>query len=62
MDPNATLEELRNHALNGDFDLAYECKNQIRDWIKNGGFAPTITPDFLNTLLLMYIRNLEGNR
>jgi hypothetical protein len=42
MDPNATLRRWRQALKDRDFDDASEAKKDLQEWIRRGGFAPTI--------------------
>jgi hypothetical protein len=40
MDPNATLRELIEAAVRGDWESMLEAANDLAEWIDKGGFPP----------------------
>jgi hypothetical protein len=40
MDPNATVRDLRSALEAGDLDAAKEAAENLRAWIRKGGFLP----------------------
>ena len=53
MDPNATLDLIRDAYLNKDFEgITYHIED-LRRWLNGQGFAPTLSPAQLDAFLNM---------
>jgi predicted ATPase len=54
MDPNATLQLLINALEEADMDTAREAARNLAEWVRGGGYMPSIDPpvfDFLLTVM-----------
>ena len=45
MDPNACLKRFINALKEGDLDETHEAYEDLRNWIRRGGFEPTWPSD-----------------
>ena len=45
MDPNATLAEWREAVQSEDWDTAFDRGNDLRMWLRRGGFEPEWQPE-----------------
>ena len=40
MDPNATLALMKDAWIEGDFEVAFDCYQDLKSWFVAGGFQP----------------------
>ena len=50
MDPNATLLEILECFRDGDSDEALYLLEDLEEWLRKGGFAPTVTDDVVSAM------------
>ncbi len=57
MDPNATLQIIRESWMESDSKAMREAISDLRDWLDKGGFMPDVDADTFQILLAVIEEN-----